>query len=87
LRYVGRDEHAAVCSGVDSEQAEEHVRLTREAFDGLRSLVVDLAAESSASQIHHRQLEDSAHSAVIPTIAHRWGGDGHIHATQGVADQ
>ncbi|KAJ1942652.1 hypothetical protein FBU59_003138 [Linderina macrospora] len=87
LRYVGRDEHATVCSGVEIQQAEEHVRLTREAFEGLRSLVVDLAAENTAPQIHHQQVDSSAHAAVMPSIAHRWGTSSRIHAAQGAADQ
>ncbi|KAJ2725288.1 hypothetical protein GGI07_001422 [Coemansia sp. Benny D115] len=60
LRYVGRPEHAATCSGVETQQAAEHAQLTGEAFDGLRGLLVDMVMRNMNMQ--HGQLPVSAAS-------------------------
>ncbi|KAJ2794195.1 hypothetical protein H4R21_005596, partial [Coemansia helicoidea] len=50
LRYVGRSECAAVCSGVETQQAAEQAQLVQEAFDGLRGLVADLVINTISLQ-------------------------------------
>ncbi|KAJ2551471.1 hypothetical protein IWW35_002793 [Coemansia sp. RSA 1878] len=70
LRYVGRSEHAATCSGVETQQAAEHVQLTTEAFDGLRGLVADLVIDSIATQ--HEKQHDKPASVISASVSHRW---------------
>ncbi|KAJ2786988.1 hypothetical protein GGI15_001094 [Coemansia interrupta] len=63
LRYAGRPEHAATCSGIETQQAAEHVQLTGEAFDGLRGLVAHLVIDN----IQHAHSEVSSSSASVST--------------------
>ncbi|KAJ2711320.1 hypothetical protein H4R19_003307 [Coemansia spiralis] len=62
LRYVGRCEHATVCSGVETQQAAEQAQLVREAFEGLRGLVADLVINPISLQ-HQHQRKSAAASA------------------------
>ncbi|KAI8324422.1 dehydrogenase E1 and transketolase domain-containing protein 1 [Martensiomyces pterosporus] len=88
LRYVGREEYAATCSGVDKQQAEEHVQLTRGAFEGLRGLVADLVIDNTAihcGQQQQQQQINAPPAAVISAgIPHRWSssGSGRMYAAQ-----
>ncbi|KAJ2393127.1 hypothetical protein GGI05_002507, partial [Coemansia sp. RSA 2603] len=61
LRYAGRPEHAATCSGIETQQAAEHAQLTSEAFDGLRGLVAHLVIDN----IQHAHSEVSSSSASV----------------------
>ncbi|KAJ2233850.1 hypothetical protein IWW45_003877 [Coemansia sp. RSA 485] len=79
LRYVGRPEHAATCSGVETQQAAEHAQLTSEAFDGLHGLVADLVMDNI--NIQHSQQAATASSSsmkkssstILPaSVQHRW---------------
>ncbi|KAJ1811959.1 hypothetical protein LPJ75_003893, partial [Coemansia sp. RSA 2598] len=78
LRYVGRPEHAATCSGVESQQAAEHAQLTSEAFVGLHGLVADLVIDNIANQ-HNQPAVNSSSSMEKPSsnilpasVQHRW---------------
>ncbi|KAJ2881996.1 hypothetical protein FB639_002491, partial [Coemansia asiatica] len=78
LRYVGRPEHAATCSGVETQQAAEHAQLTSEAFEGLHGLVADLVIDNI--NIQHSQPAVTASSSmkkpssnILPaSVQHRW---------------
>ncbi|KAJ1956108.1 hypothetical protein GGI12_005393 [Dipsacomyces acuminosporus] len=68
LHYVGREEHAATCTGIDSQYTEEQVRLTRGAFEGLRGLVADLVIDNASAhhgQQHQQQAVGSQASAAM----------------------
>ncbi|KAJ2454845.1 hypothetical protein EV183_001264 [Coemansia sp. RSA 2336] len=73
LRYVGRSECAATCSGIESQQNAEHLQLTAEAFDGLRGLVADLVIDSIALQHSQpKQQMDKPASVISASVSHRW---------------
>ncbi|KAJ2366518.1 hypothetical protein H4S01_002668, partial [Coemansia sp. RSA 2610] len=71
LRYVGRSEYAATCSGIETQQAAEHMQLTTEAFDGLRGLVADLVIDSIAIQ-REQQKQLKPASVIAASVSHRW---------------
>ncbi|KAJ2008180.1 hypothetical protein GGI04_001230 [Coemansia thaxteri] len=82
LRYVGRTEHAATCSGVEAQQAAEHAELTRCAFEGLRGLVADLVIDNINTQHDQQQALDEPVASVISAgVSHRWAGR-QIYAAQ-----
>ncbi|KAJ2110321.1 hypothetical protein IW146_005955 [Coemansia sp. RSA 922] len=73
MRYVGRSEHAATCSGVETQQAAEHAELTRCAFDGLRGLVADLVIDNiSIQHDQHQSLDEPVASVISAEVSHRW---------------
>ncbi|KAJ2613997.1 hypothetical protein H4S08_001922 [Coemansia sp. RSA 1365] len=76
LRYVGRSEYAATCSGIDSQQSAEQTQLVQEAFDGLRGLVADLVIDNITIR-HGRQHQQkfdkpAAASVMSASVSHRW---------------
>ncbi|KAJ2809441.1 hypothetical protein H4R20_000061 [Coemansia guatemalensis] len=76
LRYVGRSEYAATCSGIESQQTTEQTQLVCEAFDGLRGLVADLVIDNIASRRgrqHQQKLDKPAAASVMSaSVSHRW---------------
>ncbi|KAJ1667672.1 hypothetical protein IW140_001272 [Coemansia sp. RSA 1813] len=89
LRYVGRPESAAVCSGVETQQAAEHRQLTAQAFDGLRGLVADLVIDSIGIQNGQRQQlkkkPASAASVISARVPHRWSNSSPMYAASAAA--
>ncbi|KAJ2521864.1 hypothetical protein H4217_001113 [Coemansia sp. RSA 1939] len=90
LRYVGRPECAAVCSGVETQQAAEHTQLTTQAFEGLRGLVADLVIDTIG--IHHGQRQQlskkpaSASSVISARVpSHRWSNSSPMYAAAAAA--
>ncbi|KAJ2355368.1 hypothetical protein H4S02_012960 [Coemansia sp. RSA 2611] len=82
LRYVGRSEHAATCSGVETQQAAEHAELTRCAFEGLRGLVADLVIDNiSIQHDQHQSLDEPVASVISAEVSHRWSNR-QIYAAQ-----
>ncbi|KAI9505841.1 hypothetical protein GGI25_001249 [Coemansia spiralis] len=84
LRYVGRPEYAATCSGVETQQAAEHSQLTAEAFDGLRGLVADLVIDRIGMQHGQRQTlkkqSQAAASVISAGVQHRWSNNSPMYA-------
>ncbi|KAJ2777901.1 hypothetical protein H4R18_004913 [Coemansia javaensis] len=101
LRYVGRPEHAAVCSGVDAHQAAEQAQLVQNAFEGLRGLVADLVIGSisiqkpapSPSHQHKQQHQQQKPDKPIPaalhpaSVSHRWAAGRSIYAATQPGDR
>ncbi|KAJ2400329.1 hypothetical protein GGI23_002099 [Coemansia sp. RSA 2559] len=89
LRYVGRPESAAVCSGVETQQAAEHTQLTSQAFEGLRGLVADLVIDRIGIQHGQRQQlgkkPASAASVITARVPHRWSNSSPMYAAAAAA--
>ncbi|KAJ1902514.1 hypothetical protein LPJ81_003570, partial [Coemansia sp. IMI 209127] len=89
LRYVGRPESAAVCSGVETRQAAEHTQITAQAFEGLRGLVADLVIDNIGIQHGQRQQlgkkPASAASVIAARVPHRWSNSSPMYAAAAAA--
>ncbi|KAJ2158561.1 hypothetical protein GGF46_003680 [Coemansia sp. RSA 552] len=76
LRYVGRSEYAATCSGIETRQAAEQKQLIGEAFDGLRGLVADIVIDNMAicrGRAQSAKLSKPAVASVMSAGApHHW---------------
>ncbi|KAJ2359195.1 hypothetical protein GGF43_000217 [Coemansia sp. RSA 2618] len=82
LRYVGRSECAATCSGIETQQAAEHMQLTADAFSGLRGLVADLVIDNIAIRREQQKQQLNKPASIISaSVSHRWA-DGAVYAAQ-----
>ncbi|KAJ2551667.1 hypothetical protein EV175_003608 [Coemansia sp. RSA 1933] len=85
LRYVGRPESAAVCSGVETQQAAEHSQLTAQAFEGLRGLVADLVIDSIGMQQRGKKPASAASVISARGVPHRWSNSSPMYAAAAAA--
>lgn len=70
LRYVGRCEHAATCSGVETQQAAEQEELIECAFEGMHGLAADLVIGNIHGHRHQGRTA-TASSTAQPAISQR----------------